>query len=269
MFFVEMCLKNPEIPSKQIYKGILDERLKQGGNIDYFKKIIRGYTCFINNKMAKYFTEILGYEATSEKLHSYHKEKDTTGVNPPEMNIFLYKLNYLINKEAYPNHPEDITGNKILKDTLKKYTSFKKTIRKNTSSSDLSSKERESRRNRIQLKKDYHTKLLEFIDRKTAKDKERKATEKIRKAEEKERKATEKIRKAEEKATEQLRKAEEKKRKATEQAEEKERKVTEKLRKAEEVFLSKTAKSRPKTTKSKTLKMTTSVQKSSPTKEEP
>jgi hypothetical protein len=292
MFFVEMCLKNPEIPSKQIYKGILDERLKQGGNIDYFKKIIRGYTCFINNKMAKYFTEILGYEATSEKLHSYHKERNTTGVNPPEMNILLYKLNYLINKEGYPNHPEDITGNKILKDTLKKYTSFKKTIRKNTSSSDLSSKERESRRNRRQLKKDYNTKLLEFIDRKTAKEKERKATEKIRKAEEKERKATETQRKLEEKerkatekqrkleekerkATEQAtekqeklkekeQKVEEKKRKATEQAEEKERKVTEKLRKAEEKLLSKTAKSRPKTTKAKTLKMTTSLQKSSP-----
>jgi hypothetical protein len=109
MFFAEMCLKNPEIPSAQIYKAILDERDKQSdynskfkklirGNDynNYFKKIIRGYTCFINNKMAKYFTEILGFEVTSEKLHNYSN-------NPEEDKIvkdFLYKLNGLINEEV-------------------------------------------------------------------------------------------------------------------------------------------------------------------------
>jgi hypothetical protein len=280
MFFTEMCLKNPEIPSEQIYKAILDERVKRGSDNNYFKKMIRGYTCFINNKMAKYFSEILGYEATSEKLHSYHKEKDTTGIDPPEMTIFLYKLNYLINKEADPYNPQDIRYNKILKNTLKKYTSFKKTIRKSTSSSDLSPREREKRRNMKQLKSDYNTKLIEFIDRRKAKDKERKATEKLRKAEEKERKATESQQKALEKEEEKQRKLEEKERKATEQsfknhfkAEEKLRKATEKQQKAlekeEKKLASKTAKSKPKTaTKAKTLKMT-SIKKTSPKEEEP
>ena len=80
--------------------------------------------------MAKYFTEILGFEVTSEKLHSYYEEEERTGIAPPEMTIFLYKLNYLINKEVNSDSPTDIKNNKMLKDTLKKYTSFKKTIKK-------------------------------------------------------------------------------------------------------------------------------------------
>ena len=277
MFFVEMCLKNPEIPSEQIYRAILDERVKRGSNPDYFKKMIRGYTCFINNKMAKYFSEILGYEATSEKLHSYHKEKDTTGIDPPEMTIFLYKLNYLINKEANPGNTSDNIDNIIFKNTLKKYNKFKKTIKTSTSSSDLSSKEKESRRNMRQLRGEYNLKFLEVIKKTQAREKERKATEKIRKAEEKEKKVEEKLRKIEEKerkeiekATQKLRKAEEKERKiqmAIEEqlrkAEEKEQKVTEKKRKLEEKLASKTAKSRPKISKAKTLKMSMS-----PAKEE-
>ena len=199
MFFAEMCLKNPEIPSAQIYKAILDEREKQGGDVDYFKKIIRGYTCFINNKMAKYFTEILGSEATSAKLNDYHKQKKETSIQAPEMTNFLYKLNFLINEEANPNSPTDIKTNKMLKDTLKKYTTFKKTVRKSTSSSDLSLEKKESRRNMKQLQGDYNTKLLEFIDRRTAKDKEKKAAEKLRKAEEKQRKLEEKEQNATEK----------------------------------------------------------------------
>jgi hypothetical protein len=276
MFFTEMCLKNPEIPSEQIYRAILDERVKRGSNRDYFKKMIRGYTCFINNKMAKYFSEILGYEVTSARLHSFHEEDERTGVKPIIMTDILYKLNYLINEEADPDNPADIKKNKILKDTLKKYTSFKKTIRKSTSSSDLSDKEKESRRHIKELKQANTKKFIEFIDRRTAKEKERKATEKMRKLEEKERKATEKLIKAEEKerkatvqAEERLRKAEEKDKKAMEQLRkvtEKQQKATEKAeekkRKLEENLVSKTAKSRPKTSKAKTLKMSISPPKS-------
>ncbi|MEI7475765.1 MAG: hypothetical protein WCK67_13405, partial [bacterium] len=185
MFFAEMCLKNPEISSKKIYKAILDEMHKQGGDDDYFKKIIRGYTSFVNNKMAKYFSEILGSEVTSAKLHSYDKQEEEKGIKPPEARDFLYKLNGLINKEVNPDSVVDIRG-KDMKDitdyynTLQKYNTFKKTIKKSTSSSDLSSKEKKSRRHTKQLKEDYDTKLSEFVK----KDKEKKATEKKRKEEE-------------------------------------------------------------------------------------
>ena len=150
---------------------------------DYFKKIIRGYTCFINNKMAKYFSEILGSEVTSTKLHSYDKQMDM-GIKPPEVRDLLYKLNGLINKEVNPDSFVDVRD-KDMKDirdyynTSKKYQTFKKTIRKSTSSSDLSSEGKKSRRHTKQLKEDYDTKLSEFVK----KDKEKKATEKKRKEE--------------------------------------------------------------------------------------
>ena len=171
MFFAEMCLKNPEIPSKKIYEAILDEMYKQDHDDDYFKKIIRGYTCFINNKMAKYFSEILGSEVTSTKLHSYDKQIEETGIKPPEVRDLLYKLNGLINKEVNPDSYVDVIG-KDMKDitdyynTLKKYQTFKKTVRKSTSSSDLSSKEKKSRRHTKQLKEAYDTKLSEFVKKK-------------------------------------------------------------------------------------------------------
>jgi hypothetical protein len=267
MFFTEMCLKNPEIPSKQIYEAMLNETGKH--DIDYLKKVIRGYTCFINNKMAKYFSKILDDEITSEKLSGYH-QREETGKRPPEMKKILDQLNFLINEEAYPFEPKDMSRSMTHAKTLRKYNKFKKTIRKSTSSSDLSDETRESRHNMKQLQTDYREKRMDFVDKIIEKEKERKATEKLRKAEEKERKATEKQQKAQEKEQ----KAEEKKRKATEQAEEKQRKATEKQQKleekrqkAEEKLLSKTAKSRPKTSKAKTLKMSMSA-KSSP-KEEP
>jgi len=235
MFFTEMCLKNPEIPSKQIYEAMLNETGKH--DIDYLKKVIRGYTCFINNKMAKYFSKILDDEITSEKLSGYH-QRENTGKRPPEMKKILDQLNFLINEEAYPFEPKDMSRSMTHAKTLRKYNKFKKTIRKSTSSSDLSDETRESRHNMKQLQTDYREKRMDFVDKIIEKEKERKATQKLRKAEEKERKATE-------------------------QAEEKKRKATEKLRKAEEKLLSKTAKSRPKTSKAKTLKMTSSA-KSSP-----
>jgi hypothetical protein len=182
MFFAEMCLKNPEIPSKKIYKAILDEMHKQGGDNDYFKKIIRGYTCFVNNKMAKYFSEILGSEVTSAKLHSYDKQLDM-GIRAPEVRDLLYKLNGLINKEVNPDSYVDIRG-KDMKDitdyynSLRKYQTFKKTVRKSTSSSDLSPNEKESRRHTKKLKEDYDTKLSEFV-KKDKEEKEQKATEKL------------------------------------------------------------------------------------------
>jgi hypothetical protein len=62
--------------------------------------------------------------------------------------------------------------------TSKKYNTFKKTVRKSTSSSDLSPNEKESRRHTKKLKEDYDTKLSEFV-KKDKEEKEQKATEKL------------------------------------------------------------------------------------------
>ena len=76
MFFAEMCLKNPEIPSRQIYEAMLKETILHDKN--YLRKVIRGYTCFINNKMAKYFSQVFDDDITSAKIIEYTNENNKT-----------------------------------------------------------------------------------------------------------------------------------------------------------------------------------------------
>ena len=65
MFFTEMCLKNPTIPSDMVFKTIYDTlnipkiqpgttKLQKPG--EYLKSVIRGYSFFISEKIDKYFS---------------------------------------------------------------------------------------------------------------------------------------------------------------------------------------------------------------------
>jgi hypothetical protein len=58
MFFAELCFKNPEIPSRLIYESIMKKGELYRHQPNYFKRVIRGYTCFINKKIVKYFGKI-------------------------------------------------------------------------------------------------------------------------------------------------------------------------------------------------------------------
>ena len=58
MFFTELCLQNPEIPSSTLMKYIFDI-LSSMGNMEtrnYMRQVIRGYSAFINQKIDKYFS---------------------------------------------------------------------------------------------------------------------------------------------------------------------------------------------------------------------
>jgi len=229
MFFAEMCLKNPEIPSRQINDAILNENRLNNDN--YLKKVIRGYTSLINNKMAKYFSEIFDEEITSEKLMSYIQQKEVTD----QYINFRQNISAIMQKEVNPaSRPKSVAA--------KKYSKFNKTIKIDTSSSELSEGEKEKRKNMTAKKA-----ILPKSERQSKQEKE---AEKLRRATEKE---AEKLRKATEKEAEKLRKATEKEaeklRKVTEKEAERSRKAAEKQRKA-------TEKSRAKSvSKAKTLKM--------------
>jgi hypothetical protein len=213
MFFAEMCLKNPEIPSRQIYDAMLKETIVHDKN--YLRKVIRGYTCFINNKMAKYFSKVFDDDITSAKIIEYTNENNKPNFldRKDEAKQFMSKLNFIMENEINPSTYKNRKLIEELRNVEQKYNTFKNTIQKDTSSSDLDKTKNKSKKQQLKLE-----------------DKRQKATEK----------------------------EEEKLRKATEKEEEKLRKTTEKQQKLEEKLLSKTAKSRPKTSKAKTLKMTTS-----------
>lgn len=69
MFFTELCLKNPEASSRQIFETIMD-KIEDGDKNDYLKRMIRGYTHFINKKISKYFTQIFDESTTIENVNS-------------------------------------------------------------------------------------------------------------------------------------------------------------------------------------------------------
>jgi len=67
MFFTELCLKNPEIPSSILLDNIYDKLLKTENASDYLKKVIRGYAGLV-------------YEKFTKMLSVFFKEKVTIGM---------------------------------------------------------------------------------------------------------------------------------------------------------------------------------------------
>ena len=123
MFFTELCLKNPEIPSRQINDAIMNKaHLYQ--ERDYLRNVIRGYTYFINNKIATHFSYIFDEPVTTAKIHLF---SDPTH---PKVEIiaFMQKLSEIMNEE---------TGkNKSVRTAIKdRYAEFALRIQSETSSS--------------------------------------------------------------------------------------------------------------------------------------
>lgn len=77
MFFTELCLKNPTIPSRTLLKYIFDKlnamsRVEQG---NYLKNIIRGYSNLVNKKIKKYFTMFnRGKEVTAKTIDEMYDD---------------------------------------------------------------------------------------------------------------------------------------------------------------------------------------------------
>jgi hypothetical protein len=74
MFFTELCLRNPKYSSKELIE-IIDIYFKEKKTVTgiedlkiYLRKVIRGYANFINEKILKYFSVIIGEDITIANL---------------------------------------------------------------------------------------------------------------------------------------------------------------------------------------------------------
>jgi hypothetical protein len=133
MFFTELCLKNPEASSSQVYRAILDKtELYENGN-NYLRNVIRGYTCFINNKIAKHFSRVFGEPITSEKVHNFAEREKEKG-NSLEKRDYFEKLLEIMEVET--------TTEKT--DVKDRYRAFTQGIRRASSSSSPSPSKKES-----------------------------------------------------------------------------------------------------------------------------
>ena len=93
MFFTELCLKNPEIPSSTLINYIFNtfQSMTNMEKGNYLKRVIRGYSVFINEKINKYFSVFFkSGELTIEKL------KKLSG---SELNNFRNIIKHLVNLE--------------------------------------------------------------------------------------------------------------------------------------------------------------------------
>jgi len=92
MFFTELCLKNPEIPSSVLMNYIFHilQDMSNTEKKNYLKSIIRGYSVFINQKISKYFSVFFKSGLTIEKIK-----------NLPHSEVFKFRniLRYLIDIE--------------------------------------------------------------------------------------------------------------------------------------------------------------------------
>jgi hypothetical protein len=134
MFFTELCLKNPEMSSREIYTAIMDKTQLYDNKNNYLRNIIRGYTAFINNKIAKHFSRVFDEPITSAKIHNIN-----TGRAKAEGDIFFDKLLEIMEVEAgrhfyaqTQKHP----------DVKVRYKEFTQGIRTETSSSSLKGEDR-------------------------------------------------------------------------------------------------------------------------------
>ena len=72
MFFTELCLANPNIESKELFE-IITNYFKDKTNIeDYLRKVIRGYSVYIDEKVNKYLSIIMSENMTITKIHQMY-----------------------------------------------------------------------------------------------------------------------------------------------------------------------------------------------------
>jgi hypothetical protein len=131
MFFTELCLKNPDVSSRDIYASIMAKTNLYSNKNDYLRNVIRGYTSYINNKIEKYFSVILDEPISTRKIKVFYDKIENKPVNEPtpeDINQYFIKLNQIIIAELDPNNRQNKTG--------ERYNTFKQTIRSATSSSD-------------------------------------------------------------------------------------------------------------------------------------
>jgi hypothetical protein len=150
MFFTELCLKNPEFSSRQIHDAIMEKTELYEAKNDYLRKVIRGYTCFINNKIAKYFSYVFGESMSSVKIHGLLREFSQTGENNAEFTNFLDKFFEIMEVEMDAN----IKKTNSFPDVKVRYNEFSERIGTETSSSSLLSENRISSPKRASLKKE-------------------------------------------------------------------------------------------------------------------
>ena len=91
MFFTELALKNPTIPSNELLDIIYNTMMENKKRIKYLTEIIQGYSYYIEEKLEKYYAILFG------RPKIYSEILKTSGMMNSE---FYKKLYYLVRIES-------------------------------------------------------------------------------------------------------------------------------------------------------------------------
>jgi hypothetical protein len=126
MFFTELCFKNPELSSNQVLDNIYNYLTTKPYAEDYLKKVIRGYSGFLVEKVNKYLEIFFKPKITVVDIISYHRD--------PSKIYKIIKLNdvmkILVELESKILLESDFNLEKELKETTKLYKNLTKNMTK-------------------------------------------------------------------------------------------------------------------------------------------
>ena len=126
MFFTELCFKNPELSSNQVLDNIYNYLTTKPYAEDYLKKVIRGYTGFLVEKVNKYLEIFFKPKITVVDIINYYHD--------PSKIYKIIKLNdvikILVELESKILLETDFNLEKELKETTKLYKNLTKNMTK-------------------------------------------------------------------------------------------------------------------------------------------
>jgi hypothetical protein len=138
MFFTELCLKNPERSSRDIYDAIMERTELYDDKNAYLRNVIRGYTYFINNKIAKHFSHVFDEDGFIQNIDSIVEQLDFNNPDPIEGDkLMSYRDKLLEIIEVETGQRSDKT--KAYPEARSRYNEFTRGIREETSSSSYKS----------------------------------------------------------------------------------------------------------------------------------
>jgi hypothetical protein len=121
IFFAELCLKNPDIPSSELLDNIYNYLTTKSSGQDYLRSVIRGYAGYITQQINTYLSIFFKPNVTVGKLLA---NMNTTS----RSSIFIIEdaLKVLIELETYIAMNPDFDLRKELKKAMKEYRDLTK-----------------------------------------------------------------------------------------------------------------------------------------------
>jgi hypothetical protein len=113
MFFAEMCLKNPTKTSNELIRYILISIPKDKSKNDYLRRLIRGYSQYINEKINKYLVKMMP-DTEVETLYANIRQN----IKTKETEDIIKRLQFIIKSPEVSVHYHALFDNDVSDESI-------------------------------------------------------------------------------------------------------------------------------------------------------